>query len=302
MPHARPRSHAFTLVELMVVISIVGLLVALLMPALASAREGAQLALCMGNQRQMSNAMFTYAEASKGYAPSMYTSSGTWSGQIDKITSLTGTIYLPNNSPNYTMPTVAADTFVERNVWHCPTVGLSASTMDGNNGRQYNLPTYTFNTYIGYQYPGGYYRLTHLDRFSQPDRVPWLMDGFVTTNATSAIFTTGIFGSAVKPLAMYQSVRHVPVYTQPPSYGGAPHYNKTDPLFYNYCNNPASYPYKADALGTYAFIDLHVAALGVDVAKNKRNNKEILFSYKNFAPSVSPPGMMTDPNWWEMGP
>jgi prepilin-type N-terminal cleavage/methylation domain-containing protein len=301
MPHARRRNNAFTLVELMVVISIVALLVALLLPALASAREGAQLTLCMGNQRQMSNAMFTYSEASNGYAPSMYSSSGQWSGQIDKVTSLTGTIYLPNSATTG-MSQAAADTFVERNVWHCPTVGLSASTMDGNAGRQYNLPTYTFNLYVGYTYPGGYRRLTHLDRYAQPDRVPWLMDGYVTTNATSSIFTTGILGAAAKPLAMFQYVKHVPVYTQPPSYGGAPHYNKTDPLFYNYCNNPATYPYKGDALGTYAFIDLHVAALGVDVAKNKRNNKEILFSFKNFAPSVTPPGMMTDVNWWEMGP
>ena len=302
MPHARPRNHAFTLIELMVVISIVALLIALLMPALASAREGAQLALCMGNQRQMSNAMFTYAEASKGYAPYMNAGSGEWSGKIDKITNLTGTIYLPNNSPPR-MTTAAADTFVERNVWHCPTVGLSASTMDGNNGRQYNLPTYAFNLYVGYDALGGNLRLTHLDRYAQPDRVPWLMDGFVTTNTTLSQFTSGILGAAAKPLAMYQYVKQAPAtYTQPPSYGGAPHYNKSDPLFYNYCNNPGTYQYKRDAIGTYAFIDLHVSALGVDDAKNKRTNKEILFSYKNFTPSISLPGLLTDPNWWEMGP
>ena len=42
----------FTLVELLVVISIIGILIGLLLPAVQAAREAARRAQCLNNQRQ----------------------------------------------------------------------------------------------------------------------------------------------------------------------------------------------------------------------------------------------------------
>lgn len=57
----RAVNRGFTLVELLVVISIIALLIALLLPALQGARELARSAQCMSNLRQLATATTNYA-------------------------------------------------------------------------------------------------------------------------------------------------------------------------------------------------------------------------------------------------
>lgn len=65
----RQAPRAFTLVELLVVITIVSVIAALLLPALERAREQARSTACRTNLRQLSLAIYLYADENESYLP-----------------------------------------------------------------------------------------------------------------------------------------------------------------------------------------------------------------------------------------
>jgi prepilin-type N-terminal cleavage/methylation domain-containing protein/prepilin-type processing-associated H-X9-DG protein len=70
---AQPKARGFTLVELLVVIAIIGVLVALLLPAIQAAREAARRSQCMNNLKQIGLACLNYESARKVLPPGVET-------------------------------------------------------------------------------------------------------------------------------------------------------------------------------------------------------------------------------------
>lgn len=176
-------SRAFTLIEMLVVISIIALLLALLMPVLASARDAGEVAKCGSNLRQQMIAFSAYAADNKDFLPNPYTaekSTGLSFGgtAIDPLigrhrdspwpvlmlpysdvplAAIAPNVYgwtgsNPDQSFTHTGGLPPTD---RQNMWTCPIIAPSWATGGLNTGLMRHGGNYTMNLFVfNFEVPG----------------------------------------------------------------------------------------------------------------------------------------------------
>ena len=122
--YPKNRAEAFTLIELLVVIAIIAVLIAMLTPALAKAKELAQNALCLSDLHQQNNLFMFYAGDNEGNLCSIYTqlyAPGWQSGWINTL----GVEYISKDWPK-----LAAELREKRDtVFFCPRRGMGSMSL-----------------------------------------------------------------------------------------------------------------------------------------------------------------------------
>jgi type II secretory pathway pseudopilin PulG len=79
-PPSRRLPVAFTILELLVVVAIIGLLLGILLPSLRNAREQARIAKCLANVRNLLTATHAYFTESDERFPFIVKQQNSWNG------------------------------------------------------------------------------------------------------------------------------------------------------------------------------------------------------------------------------
>ncbi|MFZ2656243.1 MAG: prepilin-type N-terminal cleavage/methylation domain-containing protein [Victivallales bacterium] len=175
-------SRAFTLIELLVVIAIIAILAAMLLPALKAAKDAAKKIVCMGNERQVGQALFGYVEESNDYLPLI----NAWSIGVSPY----GWEYALAPYINSRADNGSAGNLLVYRILQCPTHTDAFARLAGTDARntQTNMG---MNAYFGFNSNTltSYWR--KLSKFAKPDSTIAETEGGYWSSGAAIFYPTG---------------------------------------------------------------------------------------------------------------
>jgi prepilin-type N-terminal cleavage/methylation domain-containing protein len=159
---SRSSNRAFSLVELLVVIAIIGVLVALLLPAIQSAREAARRSQCKNNLKQIGLALHNYESARRVFPPGFTSNATVKNGPGTGPGWGWGAFILPYLEESSLFQQIDFKTNIEANispnkelklitlqVFRCPSDSVELPLFDVKNASGNTITQLAFGNYVG---------------------------------------------------------------------------------------------------------------------------------------------------------